>query len=116
GALPKFVWGTPDRCHDPRRCPVTAGDTWLSEVGRSILASPSFNNAAPLLLWDEGTTATGGGGRIPAIVVSAFTPPGLRVSRAMNHYDTLRTIEDAWGLPALGNAAAATALTEFFRP
>jgi len=34
----------------------------------------------------------------------------------MNHYDTLRTIEDAWGLPALGNAAAATALTEFFRP
>ena len=95
---------------------MSTGDTWLSQVVPSILASPSFNSAVLFLLWDEGTTTTGGGGRIPAIVVSPFTPPGLRVSRAMNHYDTLRTIEDAWGLPALGNAAGAAALTEFFRP
>ena len=116
GALAKFVWITPDMCHDMHNCSVSAGDTWLSQVVPSILASPSFNNAVLFLLWDEGTTTTGGGGRIPAIVVSPFTPPGLRVSRAMNHYDTLRTIEDAWGLPPLGNAASATALTEFFRP
>ena len=116
GALANFVWITPDMCHDMHSCSVSAGDTWLSQVVPSILASPAFNNAVLFLLWDEGTTTTGGGGVIPAIVVSPFTPPGLRVSRPMNHYDTLRTIEDAWKLPPLGNAAAASALTEFFRP
>ena len=116
GALANFVWITPDMCHDMHSCSVSTGDTWLSHVVPSILASPAFNNAVLFLLWDEGTTTTGGGGVIPAIVVSPFTPPGLRVSRPMNHYDTLRTIEDAWKLPPLGNAAAASALTEFFRP
>jgi len=115
GTLANFVWITPDMCHDMHNCPVSTGDQWLSQVVPSILASPTFNNAVLFLLWDEGTTTTGGGGRIPALVVSAFTPPGLRVSRPMNHYDTLRTIEDAWKLPPLGNAASATALGEFFK-
>mgnify|MGYP001792242377 CR=1 FL=1 len=30
--------------------------------------------------------------------------------------NVLRTIEDAWQLPALGQAAGATAMTEFFKP
>jgi len=116
GALANFVWITPDMCHDMHDCSIAAGDAWLSKVIPTILASPTFNNAVLFLLWDEGTTTTGGGGRIPALVVSPFTPPGLRVSRPMNHYDVLRTIEDAWGLPPLANAASASALREFFTP
>jgi acid phosphatase len=116
GKLPSFVWITPDMCHDMHNCSIQTGDTWLSKQLPPILASPSFNNAALFLLWDEGTTTTGGGGRIPALVISSYTKPGFRSSRALNHYNVLRTIEDAWKLPALGHAAGVTAMTEFFQP
>jgi hypothetical protein len=94
---------------------VRTGDTWLSKVVPQILRSPAFSNAVLFVLWDEGTSTVGGGGRIPGLVVSSSTPGGFRSSRAVNHYNVLRTIEDAWKLPPLGRAASATALKEFFR-
>jgi phosphatidylinositol-3-phosphatase len=116
GTLPSFVWITPDLCHDMHDCSIQAGDTWLSKNVPPILASPQFNDAVLFLVWDEGTTAAGGGGQVAALVVSPFTPAGTRSARAMNHYNVLRTIEDAWKLPPLGHAAGATAMAEFFKP
>jgi acid phosphatase len=114
GALPDYVWITPNMCDDMHNCSIATGDTWLSTVVPQIINSTSFKNSVLFILWDEGTTNTGGGGLIPALVVSPFTPAGFRWAGALDHYDVLRTIEDAWKLAPLGKSASATAMKEFF--
>jgi phosphatidylinositol-3-phosphatase len=114
GALPDYVWITPNLCNDMHNCPVSTGDKWLSNVVPQIIGAPAFKNSVLFILWDEGTTNSGGGGQIPALVVSPFTPAGFRWAGALDHYDLLRTIEDAWRLKPLGKSASATAMKEFF--
>jgi len=115
-SLADYIWISPNVCNDMHSCSVGTGDTWLSGVVPKIIASPAFSNSVLFLLWDEGTTSTGGGGVVPAIVVSDRTKAGFTSSTALNHYSVLRTIEDAWGLARLGHAATALAMTEFFTP
>jgi phosphatidylinositol-3-phosphatase len=58
-----------------------------------------------------------GGGLIPAIVVARNGPRGFVSNRPYNHYSLLRTIEENWGLPYLGNAsdsAQVHSMSEFF--
>jgi hypothetical protein len=52
------------------------------------------------------TSANGisGGGRIGTVLVSPFIKPGVVTSVPYNHYSTLRTIEDLFGLAHLGYA------------
>jgi regulation of enolase protein 1 (concanavalin A-like superfamily) len=114
GSLAQFVWITPNLCNDMHDCSVATGDAWLSTVVPKILQSPAFKNSVLFLTWDEGVTAAGGGGHIPLIVASPYTPAGLRVSTPVNHYSLLRTIEDAWNLAPLAQSANATAMSQFF--
>ncbi len=55
-------------------------------------------------------TASGasGGGRVGAVLISPFIKPGTVVSKAFNHYSTLASIEDIFGLPHLANAQTVT--------
>jgi acid phosphatase len=48
---------------------------------------------------------------IPTIILGDHVRPGS-YDQKINHYTLLRTIEDAYGLPALGNAAAASPLSK----
>ena len=114
GALPNYVWITPNLCNDMHDCGVSVGDQWLQATLSAIVQSPSFQNAAVFITWDEGTTTTGGGGQVPLLVVSPRTPAGVRSSAAANHYNLLRTIESFWGLAPLGQSESARPLTEFF--
>ena len=114
GTLANYVWITPNLCHDMHDCSVGSGDAWLSTVVPQILQSPSFRNSVLILAWDEGVTSTGGGGQVPLVVASPYTPAGTQVAVAVNHYSLLRTIEDAWQLAPLGQSAGATAMTSFF--
>jgi acid phosphatase len=114
GSVANYVWITPNTCHDMHDCSVATGDAWLSKMVPQITSSPAFANSVLFLLWDEGTTNVGGGGQVAAVVVSPWTPAGLRWAGQANHYSLLRTIEDAWGLSPLGNSANATALTGLF--
>ena len=45
-----------------------------------------------------------GGGRTGAVVVSPFVKAGTWNNTGYNHYSLLRTVEDLFGLPALGYA------------
>jgi hypothetical protein len=116
GQLPNFVWVTPNLCSDMHDCPVATGDAWLSTHLPAILRSPQFAGSVLFLVWDEGTSVIGGGGQIPLVTVSPWTPPGTRIATAANHYNLLRTIEDAWSLAPLGQSATAGAITAFFPP
>jgi len=116
GNLADYTWITPNMCNDMHDCSVATGDKWLSTYVPAILASPAWDgNSVLFIVFDEGTTATGGGGRIPFIVVSGRTPAGTVVSTPYNHYNLLATIEQSWGLPRLGNSSGAAVMTDFFK-
>jgi hypothetical protein len=93
----QFTFVTPNLCNDTHDCSVATGDTWLKNFLPRILQSAAFKRSVVYVAWDEGTTNTGGGGRVPLLVISPDAAPGLQSSRAANHYNLLRTIEDAWG-------------------
>jgi phosphatidylinositol-3-phosphatase len=113
--VPHLAWITPDMCSDMHDCSVATGDAWLSKIVPKIQSSYAFSNSIIYVAFDEGTTTTGGGGRIPFIVVGADSAAGVQSSRPANHYNLLRTIEDAWGLAPLGKAASAQPLTQYAR-
>jgi Phosphoesterase family len=46
-----------------------------------------------------------GGGRVGAVLLSPLIRPGTVSTIGYNHYSLLRTIEDVFGLPHLGDAA-----------
>jgi acid phosphatase len=113
--LPDYVWITPNMCNDMHDCSVSTGDNWLHSEVPKILASPAWQqNGVLLITFDEGSSSAGGGGHISTLVISPFAKRGFQSSVAYNHYSLLRTITDAWGLPALGKAASAAPMSDFF--
>jgi acid phosphatase len=121
GQLPDFAFITPDVCHDMHDCSIADGDRWLSNVIPTILNTPEFQSSGVLFItWDEGETNAGccnglaRGGHIPTLIISSLARPGFHSDMPENHYNLLRTIEDAWGLPPLGWAANARAMDEYF--
>jgi phosphatidylinositol-3-phosphatase len=119
GSVPNFVWITPDMCHDMHDCSINQGDAWLQSVVPTILQSAAWQQGGALFItWDEGTTSAGccgaAGGQVATLVVSPNVTAGLLSSTAETHYSLLRTIEQAWGLAGLRNAASAAAMAEYF--
>ncbi len=114
---PDFVWITPNVCDDMHSggptCPdnvVANGDTWLSDTLPTVLSSSWYADGGIIILtWDESANGDksggtfGTGGQIPNVVISAdssgsFPSPG-------DHFATLRGIEEAYGVPLLGESA-----------
>ena len=111
GTLPRFVWITPNLCHDMHDCSVSTGDRFLS-----VLVPPLLGALGPrgllFLTWDEGTSDAGccrlaSGGRIVTIVAGLGARAGARFSRPTDHYSVLQTVEDLLGLRRLRGAACA---------
>ena len=121
GTVPNLVWITPNMCNDMHDCSIATGDAWLANVVPGILASSAFQNGGVLFItWDEGESSAGccgnaAGGQVATLVIAPNGVAGLRSTIAETHYSLLRTIEDAWGLSALGQAASAVAMREYFR-
>jgi len=119
--LPDFSLVVPNLCDDMHDCSVATGDAWLRNVVPGILASPAFQNGGALFItWDEGSTTAGccgnaAGGQVATLVIAPNAYAGLRSTVNETHYSLLRTIEDSWGLSALGQAANASAMRQYFR-
>jgi hypothetical protein len=120
-ALPRFVWITPDLCHDMHSCPVRHGDRFLARLVPRLLRAVGARGAI-FLTWDEGDDMAGccgraAGGNVATIVAGPAARPGGRSGLAYDHYSLLRTIEEAFGLPRLRGAACpcARSLAAFLR-
>jgi hypothetical protein len=133
---PNFAFITPDLCHDGHDATcadggpggLPAADAFLRQWVPRITGSPAFRRDGLLaILFDEAasdssaccgevpgpnTPAPGaqsggpGGGRTGAVLLSPFIRPGTTTAQQYNHYSLLRSIEDLFGLPHLGYAAA----------
>jgi hypothetical protein len=132
---PNYVFITPSLCHDGHDAPCANGepgglvsaDAFLRVWVPRIVNSPAFQADGLLIItFDESSgpqsdssgccngalrTAnlpgiTGpGGGRVGAVLLSPFIAPGTTTSVPYNHYSMLRTVEDIFGLPYLGDAS-----------
>ncbi len=123
GTVPNFAWITPNVCSDMHSCGIATGDAWLKTWVPQILASPAWQqNGVLFILFDEGQSSRGccvyaSGGKVAALVISPLVQPGYVSTVAYDHYSLLRTIEEAWGLPLLGEAgsSATASMTDFFQ-
>jgi hypothetical protein len=109
GAVPQFVWITPDLCHDGHDCSNKVADTWLAQTVPTILGSSAWQDGGVLLItWDEGEDNAN------SVLTLVIRPdPVLRRSaRPYDHYSLLATIEDQLRLPRLGLAAQATPMND----
>jgi phosphatidylinositol-3-phosphatase len=117
--LPDFLWITPNVCNDTHDCPVARGDHWLSRNVPAILDAMGPESAL-FITWDEGVSDDGccgvaDGGRVPLVALGPAVRPRSREAAPRTHYSLLRTIEDVFGLPALGHAKSAGDLDALLR-
>jgi hypothetical protein len=101
---PDFVWITPNLANDMHDGSVTAGDAWLTANLAPVLASSWFThgNATVIVTMDEGPSTNA----IPMVVISSRARGVGAVTTHGNHYGTLRSIEETYGLGLLGGAAS----------
>lgn len=101
GRLPGFALVVPDLCHDMHDCPVATGDRWLAAFVRPLLRVP---RTVVFVVFDEGTTALGGGGHIAAIAAGTAARRHVAYRARTGHYALLRTIEDLLRIAPLGES------------
>lgn len=113
-APPAFVWITPNLNDDMHDGSVQAGDKWLQGNLAPILASKWFTGSPSTVIvtMDEGDP--GCCNAIPMVVISSNASGKGNVSLKGNHYGTLRSIEETYGLPLLGAAGKGTDLAKYF--
>ncbi len=113
GDTPRFVWITPDLCHDGHDCSNTVAETWLAQTVPVILNSSAWqDNGVLFLTWDEGNDSANS-------VATLVVQPNLvahQSSKPYDHYSLLATIEDQLGVPRLGLAAQATPMSDLVAP
>ncbi len=108
-SLPRFIWITPNLCHDMHDCDTATGDRFLGGLVPSLLARLGPGGLL-FLTWDEGTSNEGccalaRGGHIATIVAGPGARSGVRLGTPTDDYSILQTIEDLLGLPRLRGAA-----------
>ncbi len=97
---------------------MSSGDSWLAGELPKIMDTSWYRDGGQIvILYDTGyeevggigqSTGKAGGGQIPMVVVSAHTKHMGTVKTPVNTAGVLRSIEQAYGLPYLGNAANAS--------
>jgi len=100
----RFVWITPNMCNDMHDCSIATGDKWASKNLPGLISWDAANGGVLILTFDEND---GSAGNQITTVLAGNVNPG-QYSQNINHYSVLRTIENIFGVKALGNAASAS--------
>ncbi|HEX7264951.1 MAG TPA: alkaline phosphatase family protein [Candidatus Dormibacteraeota bacterium] len=110
GSTPRFVWITPDMCHDTHNCSIATGDDWLKQTVGEITASAAWNSRGVLFItWDEDD------GSSTNQVLTLVIAQGVAHRESLkpyDHYSLLATIEDLLGVGRLGAAARAQPMSD----
>ena len=110
--LPTISFVTPNLDNDMHDGTVTQGDNWLREHFDGYVQWAKTHNSLLVLTFDEDDNNSGN--RIPTVFVGEPVKPGT-YSERINHYNVLRTLEDAYDLPYAGASASATPIANVWR-
>lgn len=100
----QFVWITPNMCNDMHDCPIATGDKWASKNLPKLISWDAANGGILILTFDENNGTAGN--QITTILAGNVNPG--QYNQNINHYSVLRTIENIFGVKALGYAASAS--------
>ncbi len=104
GALPTVSFVVPDLGNDMHDGSVADADSWLASHLGGYANWAKANNSLLIVTWDEDDEHEGN--RIPTVFYGAGIKPGT-YSQPITHYNVLSTIQEIYGLPKTGQAAAA---------
>lgn len=103
--LPTVAFVVPDLCGDMHDCGIGTGDAWAARHLDPYLRWADTHRSRLVVTFDENDGSAGN--QILTLVAGAGITAGPH-TQAIDHYTVLRGIEDLFGLPPLGKAAAAT--------
>jgi acid phosphatase len=107
-ALPTVSMVVPNLCDDMHDCPVSTGDDWARQHLAGYVQWARSHDSLLIVTFDEDDGRAEN--HIPTVLFGPMVRPG-DVGGRVDHYVLLRTIEDMYGLPALGTAAHVAPLT-----
>jgi acid phosphatase len=90
---------------------ISQGDSWLKNHFSRYVAWATASNSLLIVTWDEDDGSAGN--QVATIFAGAHIRAG-RYGQNISHYNVLRTIEQAYGLKALGRSASAPPVTGVF--
>lgn len=110
--LPTVAFVIPNLCNDMHDCSVTTGDQWAKQHLSGYVAWARTHNSLLLVSFDEdeGSSAN----HIPSMVIGPMVQPGTS-DQWVDHYNILRTLDDMYGLPPLGEAATSKPIQGIWR-
>lgn len=116
GALPNYIFITPNLCNDAHDCELDVADKWLETLLVPLQAALDTSGKPYLIVltWDEGQgdhSCCGlpqqAGGRIATILISPQVKRGFEDATPYTLYSLLKTEEESWHLQYLGHSADA---------
>jgi acid phosphatase len=110
-SLPTLSFVVPNLCDDMHDCSVATGDSWARANLDGYAQWAKTHNSLLIVTFDEDDSA--GNNMIPTVFVGQSVRTG-DAAEHIDHYTVLRTLEDMYGLAALGNAATRTAITDIW--
>lgn len=111
--LPPVSFVVPNELNDMHTGTVAQGDTWLQNtMGGYITWAKTHNSVFALTFDEDDYTASN---QIATIITGQGVVPGTH-SETINHYNLLRTVEDAYGLSPVGQSATATPILDIWAP
>ncbi len=102
----------PDQDHDMHDGSIADGDAWLEQNIEPYARWALAHNSLLIVTWDEDDSK--GDNRIATIFVGPMVKQGSSPQR-IDHYSILRTIEEMYGLPYLGESAQAKPVNGVWR-
>jgi acid phosphatase len=109
--LPTVSLVIPNLDNDMHDGSITRGDTWLYDNLSQYAAWARANNSLLILTWDEDDNTPRN--QIPTVFYGAGVRPGT-YNEPISHYNVLSTLEEMYGLPKLGYATRAPAITDIW--
>ncbi|MFC4911144.1 alkaline phosphatase family protein [Actinomadura gamaensis] len=110
--LPTLSFVIPNMCDDMHDCSISTGDTWLKNNLDAYARWARSHNSLLVTTFDEDDFTSVN--QIYTTFTGQYVKAGYGSGTQIDHYTLLRTLEDMYGLPALGTAASRTPLTDFW--
>jgi PKD repeat protein len=107
--LPDVSFVVPDLQNDMHDGTIAQGDAWLRQNLDGYVQWAKTHNSLLVLTFDEDDNSAAN--HISTVFVGQSVVAG-QYDETINHYNVLRTLEDAFGLPLMGASATAAPITD----
>lgn len=108
GSLPTVSFVVPNLDNDMHDGSIAAGDSWLAAHLSGYAEWAKANNSLLIVTWDEDDSKADN--QIATILYGSGVRPGS-YDTPINHYSVLATVQEIYGLPKTGRAAATGPIT-----